>query len=348
MSNTSTSSTSAKRFDPNAAAKGEAAARLASNKESPTQAALRNPTKTIEITLADGTKSRISYGVGYFYNLIAPSMQGYNNPALTMEIAKLYDDVSLKGGTPTEYQLAVIAMKYGIPPEQITRKLAQKGGGGGGVNKANQMASLSAAIGDMAKQYGIGFTPEQVTAISSLAQKNDWSTAQIVDELTKNVDWYQLNAGTLKTSLEDFKTIGKQYLVNLDDSTSRNWALAVARGEMTSETVQRSIRESAKIANPWLGQYIDQGLNPIDVLSANRDFIARNLEVDPVSLDLMDSKTLNLMTIQDPNGQRRLADQSEMILNVRSDDRWRNTNNAKEVAASMSTALARLFGRSAF
>jgi hypothetical protein len=62
----------------------------------------------------------------------------------------------------------------------------------------------------------------------------------------------------------------------------------------------------------------------------------------------MDSKTLNLMTIQDPNGQRRLADQSEMILNVRSDDRWRNTNNAKEVAASMSTALARLFGRSAF
>jgi len=348
MTITDTSSTSVKKFDAAAAQRAEAAARLASNKETPTQAALRNPSSTTEVQLVGGGTTRLSRGMAYLYTQIGPRVKSFNNPDLAMALTKLYHDVGLQNGVPTQYQIAVVAMKYGVPPEELTRRLNQVGGaGGGGVNKANQIANLSAAISDMAKQYGIGFTPEQVTTIAALAQKNDWSTAQIVDELTKNVDWYQLNAGTLKTSLEDFKTVGKQYLVNLDDSTSRNWALAVARGEMTSETVQQSIREAAKIANPWLAQYIDQGLNPIDVLAANRDSIARGLEIDSNSLDLMDQNVINMMTTLD-NGVRRLANQSELTNNIRNDSRWKNTQTAKQVSAGVASMLSGIFGRSSF
>lgn len=340
-------------FDSIAAGKAEAAARLASNQISPSEAALKNPNRGLTVNLIGGGTQRMTLGVGYFYNQLAatPQMKNLNNPKLTMELAQVYNDAAMNGSWPSPYQLAIIAMRNGVPESAITSNLLKGpggGGGGGGPSRAQQIKSLSSAINDLAGQYGIPFSTEQISTLAAIAQKENWSSAQIVDELTKNVDWFKLNSGTLKTSYEEFKTIGRQFLVNLSDASAQDWALRVAKGELSEETVMQNIKEAAKIANPWLASYIDQGLNPGDVLSGNRDFIAKNLEVDPLQLDLMDQKTLNLLTTVDANGQRKLADQTQMVANVRNDDRWKNTNNAKELASGMASMLAQIFGRSAF
>jgi len=301
------------------------------------------------INLGNGKTASATPYQAYWYEFYKPRYlrNGITSTDFILALAQAQSKMPPNSAITID-QAAQIGVRFGIDPAKVASLTGASGGGGGGVSKTNQIKSLTAIINDMAGQLGIGFSPEEIGAIATTAQAQSWGAEQIVDHLTANVNWYKLNSGTLKTDFEKFKTAGKQYLVNLSDESARDWAAKVTRGEMTEETALQNIREAAKIANPWLANYIDRGLNPVDVLSANRDFIAQNLEIDPISFDLMDSKTLNLMTVQGPDGQRKLADQSEMILNVRSDDRWKNTNNAKEVAASMSTALARLFGRSAF
>lgn len=295
------------------------------------------------LTLADGSVVKVTPLVAQTYMAYAmdPAFKKLDQ-RFVLEVAR---KAAAQGSPLTAGQLGVLAQSYGIDPYTLFN---QKTGVGGGVNKADTIRTISALVSDMAAQLGIPFTAEQIGALAATAEKQNWSRDQIVDELTKNVDWYKLNSGTIKTSYESYKTYGKQFLVNVSDASAQSWALQIARGEATEETILQSIREAAKAANPWLASYIDQGLNPIDVLSPNRDFIAQNLEISPLELDLMDPKTLNLMTTVDPNGVRKLADQSQMIKQVRTDERWKSTNNAKDLTAGMATLLAKVFGRSVF
>lgn len=272
---------------------------------------------------------------------VQPGLSKVNQFAV-WDMAKLYVE-----GALSPFKASTILQAYGADPNVM--KLGGGGGGGGtGRNTADEVRSLTALISDMASQLGIPFTPEQIAGIASIAQKQGWGKEQIYDELLKDVDWFKLNAGTLKTSAANYKTIGQQYLVNLSDSSIQNWALRLAKGEMTEETILQSIKESAKVANPWLADYIDKGLSPMDVLAPNRDFVAQNLEINANELDLMDQKTLNMLTKTNPDGTRVLASQGDMLKNVRQDDRWKSTSNAKDLTAGMASLLAKVFGRSVF
>ncbi len=310
-----------------------------------------NKPKQISLTLIDGRTINVSSNhVKEWYLNFTTSYPSLRNINQDIVVAFAVEQTKLPFGTYlSPGQMAITAERYGLNSSDFLRRLqGGTGSGGGGVNKADTVRTISALVSDMAKQLGIAFTPEQVATLSTTAEKQNWSRDQIVDELTKNVEWYKLNSGTIKTSYESYKTFGKQYLVNVSDTSAQNWALQIAKGETTEETVLQSIREAAKAANPWLASYIDQGLNPIDVLAPNRDFIAQNLEISPLELDLMDQKTLNLMTTTDASGVRKLADQSQMVKQVRTDERWKNTGNAKDLTAGMASILARVFGRSVY
>lgn len=302
---------------------------------------------TATITGPNGRKVSVPEDVyAQFYLMEAnfPGLKSINNFDFQLELAKQAAQLGGRGSVMTKEMALIIGQKFGIPANRILTG----GTGGGGANRANEVATLSSLIADQAKQLGINMTPEAVASIAQLAQKEEWSPSQIIDRLTQNIDWMRLNAGTIKTSAEDFKRTASRFLVNLSDQSVQDWSLRIAKGEMTEDTANQLIREQAKAANPWLGQYIDQGIDPIDVLAANRDFIARNLEMDPLGLDLMDQNILKMMTVDDGTGQRRLANQSEMTTNVRQDDRWKNTNNAKNLAAGVGQMLSRIFGRSAY
>jgi len=288
-----------------------------------------------------GTYGQYWQEVIYNYKQLSanPKLRGVNQFAV-WEQAKLFAENAW-----SPFKASSILQRFGADPNLVN---AQGGGAGSGVNRANEVRSLSALINDMAAQFGIPFTPEQIGTLASTAQRQNYSREQLVDEITKNVDWYKLNAGTIKTSYENYKVAGKQYLVNLSDESAKDWSMRVAKGEMTEETVMQTIRESSKAANPWLSDFIDRGLNPLDVLAPNRDFIAQNLEINPNDLDLMDQKTLGLMTVTGPDGVRKLADQSQMLKTVRNDERWKGTNNAKELTTGMASLLSRIFGRSVF
>lgn len=299
-----------------------------------------------KIKLRNGNVVPMSFKQAQAYSaMVAHPKMGTLSDSVLMSIALTQASMN----TPmTAEQMAVVGAKFGIPMEWWITAMKPGGGAGGGANAANEIRSLTAIISDEAAKMGIPMTAEEITYIASVAQKQNWTQAQIVDSITAKINFNTLQSGTIKASIDKFTATSKNYLVPLSTETLNQYASRIAKGETTEEAVMTSIREAAKAANPWLSSYIDQGLSPTDVLSPNRDFIAQQLEINPLEIDLMDSKNMSMFKVTDPDGKERMANQSELTRTVRNDGRWKNTNNAKQLGAEMGSLLARVFGRSAF
>lgn len=300
-----------------------------------------------KITLKNGSVQSVDWSVATAYTFLrSHSKIGTLGDDVLLALARA--DASSTTGL-TEQQMAAIGARFGVPTEWwlgISR--ATSGGGGTGVNKENEIRSLVAIISDEAARMGIPMTADEITSIAGVAQKQQWTQAQIIDSITAKLNFDTLQSGTIKASIDKFLAASKDYLVPLSTESLNQYAARIARGETTEDAVMTSIREAAKAANPWLATYIDQGLSPSDVLSPNRDYIAQQLEINPLEIDFMKPSDMAMFRVVDANGQVRIANQTELIKTARNDTRWKSTNNAKQLGAEMGSLLARVFGRSVF
>ena len=166
--------------------------------------------------------------------------------------------------------------------------------------------------------------------------------------MTNLTDWSTLQSGDLTTNVAKFKDVGKNYLVKIDDKTAQDWAVRIANNSMTEDTVQSIIAQQAKTLNPWLASTIDSGVSPMDVLAASRNKISDSLGIDAGTVDFTDNQYLKMVTVEDPKTGVRMANNNELQKNIRTDSRWGNSSEAKELSSSMASTLAKIFGRSAF
>lgn len=300
-----------------------------------------------KITLKNGLVQSVDYAVAQSYLMFrSHSKIGTLNDDVLLALARA--NVSSTTGL-TEAQMAGLGARFGIPTEWWLGISKTGGGGGGsGVNRDNEIRSLTAIISDEAARLGIPMTVDEITYIAGVAQKQQWTQAQIIDSITSKLNFDTLQTGTIKASIDKFVAASKDYLVPLSSQTLNQYAARIAKGETTEDAVMTAIREAAKSANPWLATYIDQGLSPSDVLSPNRDYVAQQLEINPLEIDFMKPNDMAMFRVVDANGTVRIANQTELTKTARNDTRWKNTNNAKQLGAEMGSLLARVFGRSVF
>jgi hypothetical protein len=142
--------------------------------------------------------------------------------------------------------------------------------------------------------------------------------------------------------------MGKKYLMNLSDTTAQDYSKRIASGELDTTAIGSILAAQARSSMPWIAQYLDQGLTPEDVLTPSRDAIAQGLEINAGDIDITDAKYLKMMTVDDAKSGTRLATQSEVQKNVRTDSQWGQTKQAKQLGSSMATTIAQIFGRSSF
>lgn len=224
-------------------------------------------------------------------------------------------------------------------------------GGGSGRSSAqrqNDIRNLTVSISNRARQLGIPLSGDQIAYIATAADQMDYSNEQLAAVLDGLVNWENLQPGVLTDQADAIKQKATQYLVNLSEDTVRDYSRRIAAGSMSADTVDSILRTQAKQSLPWMKEVIDQGLSPLDVLSAGRDQVARSLEISVGEVNLMDQKYLDFLTTKDSQGNTRLATQSEIQKNVRRDIRWQKTNEARETAVGIGQTLAEIFGRSTF
>jgi len=268
-------------------------------------------------------------------------------PAFAQWLAGYFWDLEQSQENWSDFYVSKQAAKFGVP-KSVLGKMMGGGGGGGGVNKADQIRSLSASILNRSVALGMNLSPEEIDYIATVAQAQNFSSEQLDNTLVGMVNWDNLSAGSLTASKEEIDALSKAYFVGMSEETSREWAEKVAKGQATPATIESYLRSQAKIMNPWLAEYIDQGLTPQELLQTSRDLIARNLEIDANTVDFMDDRFMSLATVTDDAGNTKLASQGQLLKNIRKDSAWAGTDQAKSTMVGTAQLIASIFGRSSF
>jgi hypothetical protein len=288
----------------------------------------------------------------------------FRNDAVGQDAAALAQLVS--GVNPMlGFRVAEIAWTYRFDEtgDRINRALATSGiadildglsrtrggggaryGGGGGMSKAEQYAQAEASIRNEVRTLGVGFDDASIKSLAKTAVDGRWSADMVTDYIVAGAgDWSTVQDGQLKASVELVKQLGTRYLTPISDETAREYATRLASGEMTTETIQMLVANQAKTTFSWLAPQIDQGMTVRDVLLPSRDIIARELEVAPETIDLMDQKFQQMLRVTSDQGTRA-ATFDEVLKNVRSTAEWRKTGRARETASNAVMMLRQAFG----
>jgi hypothetical protein len=219
------------------------------------------------------------------------------------------------------------------------------GGGGGGPSKAQQYAAAEAAIRNQA--YTLGYTTLADPEIKILAKTvvdQNWSSEQLTDRLvndaTKNYD--ALTGGTIRGAVDMIKNGAASQLIAVSDATARQWAKRIASGELNEDGLRNMLQTQATARYGWAADVIQSGVTMSDFLAPSRDRLSQELEVTPEELSLLDPKIMDMTTVVDAkSGQRRVANDVELIRNARKDERWKSTSNARSTLSSAAMMLRR-------
>ncbi len=208
------------------------------------------------------------------------------------------------------------------------------------------VGQTAATIQNRARSLGLPISGGQIAGLAATATENGWTDAQTIDQLVSKINWNTIEGGDLTAARDQVKAIGGDYLVNVSDTTAQNYAARIASGELTASGVESIMLKQAKARFGWMAEELDQGATVKDFFMPIRDTIARELEMAPEDIDMMDSKWLSLMEKQGDDGKLRAATLNEAMLGARRKPEWAKTNKATEMTANVSSMVSNLFGRS--
>lgn len=218
--------------------------------------------------------------------------------------------------------------------------------------KAEDPASAAALAGqaaaniqNRARKLGLQLSDSQIQQLAITVVKFNWTDEQVVDKLIGQVNFQGLTPGDLTAFKDQVKTIAGNYLINVSDSTAEQYALRLASGEMSLQGAESAFKEQAKQRFTWMADQIDQGISPGMYFDPIKNQIARELEISPEEINLMDNKYLSMVEIADPEtGKMRGATLREAQLLARKDERWANTSQAQQQVMATADMISRIMG----
>lgn len=230
---------------------------------------------------------------------------------------------------------------YNLFPD---RSVTGRGPGGGGPTKAQQYAAAEAAIRNQA--YTLGYTTLQDPQIKALAKTvvdQNWSSEQLMDKLVNDAtgNWDAITGGTLKAAIDAVKAGAADQLIGISDNTARQWAKRIASGEMDMDGLRNILQTQAIARYGWAADVIQSGVSMADFLAPSRDRIAQELELNATDINMTDPKVLDMVTVVDSKGQRRVANDVELLRNARKDERWKSTGNARNMLSQAAMMIRR-------
>lgn len=287
----------------------------------------------------------------YFNNL----MDYFKSDENTRIIASVYPDfyemrIEAQLGRWDDNQLFDEMLQRGYSRDAIAKAFGAAnnrgpgGGGGGGASRAQQVAAAEAAIRNEAGRLGYtGFGDANIKALAQTVVTNNWTGDQLTDYLVTGAasDWGNLTGGALTAGVDAAKALASKQLVEISDTTARQWAARIASGELDQSGLQSLIQAQAAARYGWAADVINKGITVEDYIAPSRDRIAKELELSAESINMMDPKMLSMVTVANDKGETRLANDLEVIKAARRDERWKKTSNARALTASAAVMLRR-------
>lgn len=277
---------------------------------------------------------------------MAPLVQRY--PAFGVALADYFVRQIGQDEDIAPEQVGFLAAQFGVPRTAIPYLFSSGRGGRSQTDIENTVRSYQVSISNRAKLLGIKLSAPEVDYIARVAESQNYSAEQVDAALTGLIKWDSLQGGTLTAARDSINALAKDYLVSFTDDLVRDWSTRLATGAATTEGFKSVVMAQAKLQNPWLATYIDEGLNPNELLDPGRRQIATSLGLNPAEIDFSDPINMALVTTKDDKGNTRLATIPEIRTNIRKDPRWEQTDEARQLTSSLARSIAQIFGRSVF
>jgi hypothetical protein len=123
------------------------------------------------------------------------------------------------------------------------------------------------------------------------------------------------------------------------------WVVSISKGESTIEDYAQMMRNSAAAAFPSLREQLKAGADLDDLAAPYRQKMAALLELDPESIDLTDRSLVKGLSHKDEKGNYTTMPLYDFEDQIRKDERWRYTDNARKEVMGQVMRLGQRFGK---
>ena len=220
----------------------------------------------------------------------------------------------------------------------------------------NRVNRATSQVLELAETLGIPLNSSKARDIAGMVLRNNLTEREISRAImgrsgVTDVGLYQRAqrgslSGAASQAHRQIEDLAQAYLVKLTPRTRGQWIRKIVMGTSSVDDFEQFAQQIALARDPWVKDFIDQGLTPMDGLAPYRDTVSRMLEMPASQVDFTDGKMQQAVTVRE-DGKRRLATTEEASENLRRlyKRRWNRTSNAKQSAAMLTSELATMFGR---
>jgi hypothetical protein len=207
------------------------------------------------------------------------------------------------------------------------------------------VSSRRAEIRALSASLGVELPDDRLNAIATDSVRFGWNGQQTRDAVTADFDYQGGEGGQAGQSARQVREMAAQYLVPISDQTLDMWVEQMVRGTADEEAFRAYLVEQAKSLFPGMSPALDRGITVAQYADPYKQLVARELEVAPETIDLMDPRYRKMLDQRDSKGNRVAMTLSESSEYLRSLPEWQQTRGANERAASLTENILRTFGK---
>lgn len=218
---------------------------------------------------------------------------------------------------------------------------------------ATFQASLNQMSATVKDTYGSMFgdmgNDKQMARWARLAVRMGWSQAELVDKITSSVDYQKMLkkdslGGTAAEMKSQLDSLGSNYGIKLGDQWKARQLAAVMSGDDTIAGVQAKVQEMAMREYKAFADRIAGGETVTEIADPYISRYAELLEQNPSSVGLDNELIQRAMKQTGPDGKAASMDLFTFEKEVRKDNRWQYTQNAKQEVSNVTSDLLKNFG----
>lgn len=219
---------------------------------------------------------------------------------------------------------------------------------------ATFQASLDQMASTVRDTYGSMFGDDamdekQMNRWAKMAVRMGWSQAELVDKISSSVNYQKMlkqdalggSAAEVKAQLD---SLSSNYGVKLGDQWKARQLAAVMSGDETMASVQTKVQEMAMREYKAFADRIAGGETITEIADPYVSRYAELLELNPNAVGLDDDLIQRAMKQTTPDGKAASMDLYTFEKEVRKDNRWQYTKNARQEVANVTSDLLRQFG----
>jgi hypothetical protein len=206
-------------------------------------------------------------------------------------------------------------------------------------------------VENLVARLGIELPQGAGLRIAENALRWGWGPQQLQQALVAEADFTGDSAGMRPGLAADtvsaLKQIADGYLVPVSEATLDEWAQRVLAGDIDIKSFEGWAREQAKSLFPGMAAALDRGITVRQYVDPYVQLAARELELDPNTIDLSDPKWSRPLFQMGKDGERVQMSLADWQAEVRGNRQygWHKTKAARAMSYDFASTLLETFGR---